>query len=150
MKRFLRLVGEIKTWGCLSFTGAICVNAFMDTIWGDGVMECATVYQMLALCGIITVLQYVFFSGQVVKRLGYAVRMVLFCVPTFAVCAAFAWFFGWVPMENGGTWGLFTVIFFVVFAVLCVGFEICFRIMGKRYDDALGRSREEGRGASGK
>ena len=25
MKKFLRFIGELKSWGCLSFTGALCI-----------------------------------------------------------------------------------------------------------------------------
>lgn len=140
MKKFLELVAELKTWGCLSFSGALFIYTFIDTFWGDGVIACATVYQILALCGVITLLQYVFFSGRVLKKPSYYVRMVLFCVPTFAVCAGFARVFGWFPMTNGGAWLMFTGIFFVIFAVFCVGFEIYFRIVGKKYDEALEKS----------
>ena len=140
MKKFLRFVGEIKTWGCLSFSGAVFIYATIDWIWGDGVVECAVLYQLLALCGIMTLLQYVFFSGQVLKKPSYYVRVALFCVPAFLVCGAFAWAFGWFPVESLGAWGLFVAIFFVIFAVFCVGFEIYFRIMGKKYDDALEKS----------
>ena len=57
MKKFLQFVGEMKTWGCLSFTGSLCIYTLIDTFWGDGQIACATVYQLLALCGIITLLQ---------------------------------------------------------------------------------------------
>jgi len=140
MKKFLQFVGELKTWGCLSFTGSLCIYTFIDTFWGDGFIACATVYQMLALCGIITVLQYIFFSGRVLKRPSYYVRMAIFCAVIFAVCAGFAWVFRWFPTESLGAWGLFTVIFFVVFIVMCLGFEVYFRILGKKYDEALAKS----------
>ena len=32
---------------------------------------------------------------------------------------------------------------FVAFVVLCLGFEIYFRVLGKKYDQALGRRREQ-------
>lgn len=143
MKKFLQLVAELKTWGCLSFSGAIFIYTSIDMLWDDGLITCATVYQMLALCGIITVLQFVFFSGNVLKKSSYYMRMLLFCVPAFVVCAAFAWVFKWFPLANGGAWLTFTGIFFVIFAVFCVGFEIYFRILGKKYDLALGRARRE-------
>lgn len=146
MKKFLQFVGEIKTWGCLSFTGSLCIYTLIDTFWGDGVIACATVYQLLALCGVITLLQFVFFSGQVLKRPSYYVRMAVFCMLIFSACVAFAWAFGWFPMENLGAWGLFTIIFFLMFLIFCLGFEVYFRILGRKYDEALGRSQEAGKG----
>ena len=146
MKKFLSIVGELKTWGCLSFTGALCVYTLINTVLGEAYIACAKVYQMLALCGIITLLQYVFFSGRVLKRPSYYVRMALFCLLIFGVCAGFAWAFRWFPVESLGAWGLFVVLFFVIFLVFCLGFEIYYRILGKRYDQALGRSQKAGKG----
>lgn len=140
MKKFLAFVAELKTWGCLSFTGALCIYTLIDTFWGDGVIACGTVYQLLALCGIITLLQYVFFSGRVLKKPSYYVRTAIFCVLIFAVCAAFAWLFHWFPTGNLGAWVTFTAIFFVIFVVFCLGFEVYFRILGKKYDTALEKS----------
>ena len=143
MKKFLQFVGEMKTWGCLSFTGSLCIYTLIDTFWGDGQIACATVYQLLALCGIITLLQYVFFSGRVLKKPSYYLRMAVFCLLVFGTCAGFARVFRWFPMENLAAWGMFVVIFFVIFLVFCLGFEIHFRILGKKYDMALGRAKQE-------
>ena len=143
MKKFLQFVGEMKTWGCLSFTGSLCIYTLIDTFWGDGQIACSTVYQLLALCGIITLLQYVFFSGRVLKKPSYYLRMAVFCLLVFGTCAGFARAFRWFPMENLAAWGMFVVIFFVIFLVFCLGFEIYFCILGKKYDMALGRAKQE-------
>ena len=33
MKKFLQFVGEMKTWGCLSFTGSLCIYTLIDSFW---------------------------------------------------------------------------------------------------------------------
>ncbi|MCI9552479.1 MAG: DUF3021 domain-containing protein [Acutalibacter sp.] len=143
MKKFLEFVGEIKSWGCLSFTGALCVYSFIDVMCGNQTMRHSLIWQMLAMCGVITLLQYIFFSGQVLKKPSYALRMGIFCALTFGVCAGFAWVCGWFPMKEPGAWASFTIIFFVIFLALCLGFEVYFRIMGKKYDVLLGRQQKE-------
>ena len=142
MKKFLKFVGELKTWGCLSFTGALCVYMFIDWLWGGEYIRYSLIVQLLAMCGVITLLQYIFFSGQVMKRLSYWLRLALFCGLIFCVCGGFAWAFRWFPTDNLGAWVSFVVIFFAAFAVLCLGFEVYFRVMGKKYDEALGRCRK--------
>lgn len=141
MKKFLRFVGELKQWGCLSFTGALCVYMFIDWLYGGESIRYSLVVQLLAMCGIITLLQYVFFSGQVLRRISYWLRLVIFCGLIFGVCGAFAWTFHWFPMDNPGAWLWFVAIFFVAFVLLSLGFEVYFRIIGRRYDEALGRRR---------
>ena len=61
MKKFLEMIGELKTWGCLSFTGALCIYCFIDFLYGGESIRYSLIVQMLALCGMITLLQYVFF-----------------------------------------------------------------------------------------
>lgn len=139
MKKFLKLILELKTWGCLSFTGAVCIYSFIDAICGGEYMRHTLIWQLLAMCGIITVLQYVFFSGQVLKKPSYYIRLILFCGLIFAVCAGFAYIFRWFPLEEPGAWVSFVVIFVVAFLALCLGFEIYFRILGQKYNDRLGR-----------
>lgn len=143
MKKFLKFVGELKNWGCLCFTGALCIYSAIDWLTGGEFMRYTLIWQMLAMCGIITLLQYVFFSGQVLKKPSYWLRMIIFCGLVYGVCLGFAWVFGWFPMDNLGAWISFVVIFFVAFVVLSLGFEIYFRILGKKYDEALGRRQKE-------
>lgn len=142
MKKFLRFVAEIKTWGCLSFTGTVCIYSFIDFVMGGEYMRYTLIWQMLAMCGIITLLQYIFFSGQVMKKTGYFPRLCIFCVLILGVCSGFAWVFRWFPLENPGAWFSFVIVFFVAFVVLCLGFELYFRILGRKYDAALGRSQK--------
>lgn len=142
MKKFFRFIAELKNWWCLSFTGALCVYMFIDWLMGGEYIRYTLIVQLLAMCGIITLLQYVFFSGQVLKRLSYWLRLLIFCGLVFGVCEAFAWAFHWFPMGDLGAWISFIVIFFAAFAVLCLGFEIYFRALGRKYDEALGRNKK--------
>lgn len=142
MKKFVRFVGELKSWWCLSFTGTLCVYMFIDWLYGGEYIRYSLIVQLLAMCGIITLLQYVFFSGRALKKPSYWLRMLIFCGLIFCVCGGFAWAFRWFPMDNLGAWLTFTLIFFAAFVLLCLGFEIYFRVLGKKYDDALGRHKK--------
>lgn len=141
MKKFLHFVAELKSWGCLSFTGALCIYVAIDWICGGESMRYTLIVQMLAMCGVITLLQYVFFSGQVLKKPSYWLRLLVFCGLLFLVCSGFAWTFHWFPMGSAGAWLTFAGIFFAAFVILCLGFEVYFRALGKRYDEALGRQK---------
>ena len=144
MKRFFLLAGELKTWGCLSFTGALCIYSAIDILQGGEYIRYSLIVQMLALCGCISLLQYVFFSGRVLKRPSYFLRLAVFCGLTLVLCCGFAWTFRWFPLENAGAWASFMGIFFLSFLVLCLGFELYFRAAGKKYDALLGRWRAKG------
>ena len=51
--------------------------------------------------------------------------------------------FNWFPKENIGSWITFMIIFIAIFIVMTIGFEIYFRIAGKKYDGLLGQYKKE-------
>lgn len=156
MKKFMRFVMEMKSWISLSFTAAMLIYLTVEFIlacgeeggliqgWSGFIgakMSCGLVLQIFVLCACITVLQYVFFSGRVLKKLSYGLRMLWFAVLCFGLCLGFAAACQWFPLENAGAWLSFAVIFLIAFAGISLGFELYFRVMGKRYNEALGRER---------
>ena len=47
------------------------------------------------------------------------------------------------PTGNMLSWLIFLGIFFAIFVVMTLGFEIYFQIQGKKYDGLLGQYREQ-------
>ena len=56
--------------------------------------------------------------------------------------------FGWFPSARPGAWVLFLAIALAVFAAMTAGFEMYFRVAGRRYDGLLGQYRKEHEGES--
>ena len=54
-----------------------------------------------------------------------------------------AWKGQWFPTENGGSWVIFVGTFFGTFILMTIGFDIYFRITGRKYDGLLGQYRRE-------
>ena len=86
-------------------------------------------------------LQIVAFTELVIKRLRYTLRLFVFAVPYLAVLSAIAAGFGWLPAAQPGTWALFFLIFLAVLLTMTLGFELYYRISGKKYDGLLGQYR---------
>ena len=59
------------------------------------------------------------------------------------VLALAAWKTGWFPTDQVGAWAMFIGIFFLIFLVMTVGFEIYFRITGRKYDGLIGQYRKQ-------
>ena len=51
--------------------------------------------------------------------------------------------FRWFPTGNMLSWLIFLGIFFAIFVVMTLGFEIYFQIQGKKYDGLLGQYRKQ-------
>ena len=67
--------------------------------------------------GTATVLQYLFFSGKVVKRLSYLWRMVIFAVLLLGVVSGCAVAFRWFPLDQAGYWLTFAGFFLLGYLV---------------------------------
>lgn len=103
----------------------------------------SVVFSLLLVCVAAAILQVLAFTGLVIRRLAYGWRMVLFAVPFFALLTAIALAFRWFPPEKGGAWVTFAAIFLAIFVAVSLGFELWFRLSGKKYDGLLGQYRKK-------
>lgn len=141
MKKFISALTEFKTWLCLCFTGSILIYAICGMIFGNGTIECTAVFQVLGISVGVTLLQYLCFSGKVLKKLRYSLRMLIFAVPMIGLLSLFAVVFHWLPEDRPEAWGTFLIIALIVFVGISLGFEIYFWAVGKKYDGLLGQYR---------
>ena len=144
MKKILQALPELLTNLCISFTIATLVYTLFD--WNKETMRRGWVFEILLLCAIATLLQYVFFSGKAVKRLSYLWRMAIFAVLMLGVVSGAAVLFQWFPLDQMGSWLWFVGIFLVGFAAITLVFELVFRFKRREYDEALGRYKRQNPG----
>ena len=113
MKRFLKGVAEWKRHMCMVFTAAVCIYMAISWLYGERSVGMGILLQLLAVCVL---------HGSLLKDL--------------SLCA---WAFDWFPADSLKSWGLFLLIFLVIFAVMTAGFEILFFVTGKKYGGLLGQ-----------
>ncbi len=143
MKKFLKAMAEFKTWLCLCFTGSMLIYTVCNMIFGNGTMGCDVVFQILALCVGVTLLQWLCFSGAVFKKLRYSLRMLIFSVPMLGLLSLCAAAFHWFPTDRPEAWGSFLLAALIAFVGISLGFEIYFWAVGKKYDGLLGQYRSK-------
>lgn len=136
MKRLIEIVMAIKSFACMSFTGFVMVYVVISWFFGQRGLSFSLLWQFLALSLLVSTLQFIFFSGNVVKKMNYAWRLVWFVLPLYLGVSAFALLFGWFPLRPG-SWLVFTAIFLVIFAVLVVALELYCRLTGRQYNQLL-------------
>ena len=141
MKKFFDIVMPVKTAACYIFTATMCVYAVLDLVFGWGGLPDNYLFSFLLLSLAGGVLQIVAFTELVIKRLRYTLRLFVFAVPYLAVLSAVAAGFGWLPAAQPGAWALFFLIFLAVLLTMTLGFELYYRISGKKYDGLLGQYR---------
>lgn len=136
--------GILKMLGinfCIAFTIFMLFTMAFGMIYADeeakaGIMYCWGIAGAMLLA---VVMQLVFFTPLVIRRLGYAARVALFGVSFYAILTLFAAFFGWFPADIPGAWITWTVIYVVILALLTVLFTLIYRREAKALNEKLER-----------
>lgn len=137
MKKFFEIVAALKERIALCYTGAMCYYLFFLFLFKQQTAEWAILFSLLLISIVAGGMQLIAFSSLVIKKLGYGWRMAVFALPFFAVMAGAAVKFHWFPTDRADAWISFVLIFLVIFLFITAGFEIYYRITGRRYDDRL-------------
>ncbi len=144
MKRFLKGVVEWKNHACMVFTAAVCIYTAIAWLYGERSVGMEILLELLAVSAVSVLLQGIAFSEDwLIRNMAYTKRMLLFVVMFLPVLALAAWAFGWFPADNLMSWGIFLLIFFVIFAAMTAGFEILYRVTGKKYGGLLGQRQKK-------
>ncbi|MDR1638482.1 MAG: DUF3021 domain-containing protein [Clostridiales bacterium] len=141
MKKFIDGVVAVKTSACMIFSGTIILFSIINALSGKTDVPIKTIASLAVLAIFCTFVQMVAFTDIFIKNLSYVLRMAVFFVPVFAIFAAVGWLFKWFPAEVEGM-VTFGVIFLIVFAGATVGFEIYYKMSGRKYDGLLGEYRK--------
>ena len=137
MKHFLTSALRVKTLACMIFTAAVLISMILHLFFPDWDITPALLWQSLLISVVGSLLQWLFYSDDVIKTLRYSIRSLLFAPIFFLFIAGCAVLFHWFPMEYASSWLIFTGIFILVFLGFTVGFSIYYRITGRKYDEIL-------------
>lgn len=141
--------GEVVRMLCINFCIAFTIFMLMSMVFGmifaneeakAGIMYCWTIaFAML----VAVVLQLVFFTPLVIRKLGYGARVALFGICFFVVLAPLAVIFDWIPVDMPEAWASFVIIYLVILALLSVLFTALYHRETKRLNEMLAKYKEE-------
>lgn len=141
--------GEIMKMLCINFSIAFTLfmlfSMFIGMIYADeearaGIMYCWTIAGAMLLA---VVLQLVFFTPLLIRRLNYGARIALFGVCFYAVLTPLAIAFGWFPTELPGAWLIWNVTYVVILALSSLLFTGLYRRETKLLNKQLERYKSE-------
>ena len=75
MKRLLECVVSIKSSACMVFTGTLLAFSLVYLCLGIGSVTLAVIFEMALLSLLGATVQWVFFSGRVVKNMAYGAAL---------------------------------------------------------------------------
>ena len=146
MKKFMKCVLEWKTGVSLAVTASMLIYVVIALLMGEKQIEATAVFAMLLLCMTGTFVQYLCFTDNIIKNMRYTRRLMLFGALFMPLLTGIAVAFGWFPTQKSGAWLLFLGVALAVFAAMAFGFEMYFRVAGRKYDGLLGQYRKEHEG----
>lgn len=143
MKRFLKGVVAWKTSACMIFTAAVFIYLVFCLIYDTREVSAVMLWGLLGVSVAGSLIQALCFSDWIIKKLRYTWRSLLFVLLFLPMLTLAAWKLEWFPMDESGAWLLFIGIFFLIFLAMTLGFEIYFRITGRKYDGLIGQYRKQ-------
>ena len=143
MKQFWKGMMVWKTGASLMYTGAMFFYLFFNWVYGTREVPTRMLWALLLVSVIGSLLQAVCFSDWIIRKMRYTWRSVLFVLLFLPTLSIAAWKMEWFPTEKAGAWAMFIGMFFLIFIVMTIGFDIYFRITGRKYDGMIGRYRKE-------
>ncbi len=140
-----KVVKDLAMNFCIMFTLFTLFSCIFGLIFADeaakpGIIMCLSIGVGMLICA---VLQSVFFTPVLIKRMGYGPRLALFGVCLYALLAAFGAVFDWFPADNMGAWVGFTITYLVILALMTVLFTAINRRNIKALNDGLARFKEK-------
>lgn len=142
-----QVLRELALNFCIGFTLVMLFSIAFGLVFADdqakqGILYCV----MLAGAMLVAaVLQMLFFTPVVFKRMGGAARLAGFGLCLYALLAAMGAIFQWFPADNPWGWVSFTVIYLVILALMTLVFGRIYRKEGKALNEGLARYKAQGK-----
>lgn len=143
MKKFLKGLVEWKISACSMFTAAVFFYLLFCLIYRTEQVPAALLWGLFWVSAAGSLVQAVCFSDWIIKKMRYTWRSILFVVLFLPMLAFAAWKMEWFPTDKVWSWVLFIGIFVLIFLVMTIGFDIYYRVTGRKYDGLIGRYRKE-------
>ena len=143
MKQFLKGLVEWKTSACMIFTAATFFYLFFCWVYGTREVSTTMLWTLFWASAAASLIQAVCFSDWIIKKMRYTWRSLLFVLLFLPVMSLAAWKTEWFPADQTGAWGMFIGIFFLIFLVMTIGFDIYFQVTGRKYDGLIGQYRKK-------
>lgn len=143
MRRFWKGLMEWKMSACALFTAATFIYLFFCLIYDHREVSTAMLWGLFWVSAAGSLIQAVCFSDWIIKKMRYTWRSLLFVLLFLPVLSFAAWKTEWFPADRTGAWAMFIGIFFLIFLVMTLGFDIYFQVTGRKYDGLIGQYRKK-------
>lgn len=143
MKAFMKGLIQCKLSACAIFTAAVFLYLCFCLVYNTREVSTALLWGLFWVSVAGALFQAVCFSDWIIKRLRYTWRSMLFVLLYLPTLSVAAWKTQWFPADRAEAWGTFIGLFFLIFLVMTVGFDLYFQATGRKYDGLIGQYRRQ-------
>ena len=140
-----KIVVQAASGACIMFTIVMLWFTGMGYLFAGPSYGLNLTLSVFGAAAGMAVLQALWFSEAVFKKLAYPARIAGFgaCgLPALALCA---WAGSWFPLDNPGAWAAFAIMYLFILAGITAGYTVYFKKTAGSYDEALERYRKQNR-----
>lgn len=132
-------LGSLAKNFCIGFTLLMLFSMIAGMIFANeeakaGIIMC---WELAAAMLAAALLQMIFFTPVVIRRMSYLVRIALFGICLYIVLVVCAVFLDWFPAEIPWAWVSFTVTYLAIFALMTFFFTVIYRRNVKELNEHL-------------
>lgn len=139
------LIKKTLVGGCVIFTCSMTIWTIFGLIFAGPEYGLLVTITLLIGCVCLAILQSFWFTNRILKRLAYPGRVLGFGLTAFVVLALCAYLGQWLPTDDLGAWGTFTLIYLAILALMTAAYTLFYRRSSRNLDEALSRYRAEHR-----
>jgi len=136
MKKLFEVSIAMKSIAAMVLAGQIFLFLIVGSFYGLTSMDFSFIWQAIVVAITVSVLQYIAFTEDVIKKMRYSLRLVTFSLPLYLILSAYAIIFRWFPISIN-TWLLFTLIFITIFGAFIFAFALYTKVTGKKFNESL-------------
>jgi len=130
---------------CIGFTVIMVICMALGSVFADeqakqGINYC---WSLFGACACASLLQFVFFTPVIIKRMSYPLRLLAFGICLYVVLAALAVAMSWFPANMAGAWVSFTISYLCALAIASAFFSVKQNRERKEFDDRLADYRRD-------
>lgn len=127
---------------CIVFGDAAQDFSSMFSLGSKGI-SVDTVFQYLAVSGLITGVRFLFFTDIIIKNMTISLRTICMLSIVILIIAVFVSVFGWFPVNMAKPWIMFFICFGISFIASYFVMKLKEKTENKKLNDALDRLKKK-------
>lgn len=137
MKKFMELTVQMKLVWSIFFAGAMLIYVIISMIAGNSTMELITVWQLVGLTLVITIIHYLFFGEIILISLNTKYKILIHSILCYVLLLFSSHYFNWINMYKTNDFLIFTFSYIFMYLACMFSFYIYYKSTGEELNKKL-------------